>query len=140
VTAQAADGRSGSSRALTARRLVRRVVLEVRSLSLDIPTGTGGIATGFRGTTYTPLGPGLAGPTASSEAYAFPTGLLGASESGSPLALRFYHRVPPAPERTRVANVTIPFASTAGSTTLTRNITAIGVTAQLRLTVTVTVS
>jgi hypothetical protein len=51
VTGQSADGRAGSSDTLTARRLVRRVVLEVQALSLDIPRGTGGIATGFRGTT-----------------------------------------------------------------------------------------
>ena len=39
VTGRAADGRTGSSDTLTARRLVRRVVLEVRDLTLDIPTG-----------------------------------------------------------------------------------------------------
>ena len=140
VTGESADGRTGSSRTLTAQRVVRRVVLEVRNLSLDIPSGTAGIATGFRGTTYAPLGPGLVGPTAASEAFAFPTTVLGAGERGSPLALRFSHQVPPGPQRTRVVTVTVPLSSSAGSTTLTRNINAIGVTAHLRLRVTVTVS
>ena len=67
VTGQSADGRAGTSGTLSARRLVRQVVLEVRALTLDIPNGTGGIATGFRGTTFTPLGPGISGPQASTE-------------------------------------------------------------------------
>jgi hypothetical protein len=140
VTGESADGRTGSSQTLTAQRLVRRVALEVRNLSLDIPSGTAGIATGFRGTTYAPLGPGLAGPTATSEAFAFPTTVLSAGERGSPLVLRFSHQVPPGPLRTRMVTVTVPFSSSAGSTTLTRNISAIGVTAHLRLRVRVTVS
>ena len=142
VTGQSADGRAGSSDTLTARRLVRRVVLEVQSLSLDIPGGigeTGGIATGFRGTTYTPLGPETAGPTATSEPYAFPSVALGAGERSSPLVLRFFHRVPPEPRQTRVVNLTVPFPRSGGST-VTRDVTAIGVTAHLRLRVTVTVA
>jgi hypothetical protein len=139
VTGQSADGRAGSSDTLTARRLVRRVVLEVQALSLDIPRGTGGIATGFRGTTYTPLGPATDGPTASSEPYAFPSTALGAGERSSPLALRFFHQVRPDPRRTQVVNLAIPLPRTGGST-LTREVTAIGVTAHLRLRVTVTVA
>jgi hypothetical protein len=139
VTGQSADGRAGSSDTLTARRLVRRGVLEVQALSLDIPSGTGGIATGFRGTTYTPLGPATAGPTASSEPYAFPSTVLGAGERSSPLALRFFHQVPPGPRRTRVVNLAVPLPRS-GASTLTRNVTAIGVTAHLRLRVTVTLT
>jgi hypothetical protein len=139
VTGQSADGRTGSSETFSARRLVRRVVLEVQSLTLDIPTGNGGIATGFRGTTYRPLGPDAAGPTASSEAYAFPSSVLGAGERSSPLALRFFHREPPQPQRTRVVNLAVPFPRSGGSTVV-RDVTAIGVTAHLRLRVTVTVS
>ena len=139
VTGHSADGRTGTSQTLRARRVVRRVVLEVQALSLDIPTGTGGISTRFRGTLYTPLGPGLAGPTAASEPYAFPSTALRPGEGSSPLALRFFSRVPPAPERTQVVRVDIPFASS-GSTTLTRDLSAIGLTAHLRLRVTITVS
>ncbi|HEV8424541.1 MAG TPA: hypothetical protein VGS14_05075 [Actinomycetes bacterium] len=139
VTGQSADGRAGSSDTLTARRLVGRVVLEVQALSLDIPRGTGGIATGFRGTTYVPLGPDTAGPTASSEPYAFPSTVLGAGERSSPLALRFFHQVRPDPRRTQVVNLAIPLPRTGGST-LTRDVTAIGVTAHLRLRVTVTLA
>jgi hypothetical protein len=139
VTGQSADGRTGTSGTLTARRLLRQVVLEVRSLTLDIPKGTGGIATGFRGTTFTPLGPGLAGPTASAEPYAFPSTALGAGERSSPLALRFFHQVQPNPQRTRVVNLAIPFPRS-GRSTLNRDVSAVGVTAHLRLRVTVTVS
>ncbi|HYN16632.1 MAG TPA: hypothetical protein VEY96_00930 [Actinomycetes bacterium] len=139
VTGQSADGRTGTSGTLSARRLVRQVVLEVRSLTLDIPKGTGGIATGFRGTTFTPLGPGLAGPTAASEPYAFPSSVLGAGERSGPLALRFFHEVQPNPPRTRVVNLTVPFPRS-GQSTLNRDVSAIGVTAHLRLRVTVTVS
>ena len=139
VTGQSADGRTGTSGTLSARRLVRQVVLEVRALTLDIPNGTGGIATGFRGTTFTPIGPGLGGPTASAEPYAFPAGVLGAGERSGPLALRFFHEVQPNPPRTRVVNLAIPFPSS-GRTTLNRDVSAVGVTAHLRLRVTVTVS
>jgi hypothetical protein len=139
VTGQSADGRTGTSGTLTARRLVRRVVLEVQALSLDIPNGTGGIATGFRGTTFTPLGPGLDGPTASSEPYAFPSTVLGAGERSGPLALRFFHEVQPNPPRTRVVNLAVPFPRS-GQTTLNRDVTAIGITAHLRFRVTVTTS
>ncbi|HEV3464967.1 MAG TPA: hypothetical protein VG846_13420 [Actinomycetota bacterium] len=139
VTGQSADGRTGTSGTLSARRLVRRVVLEVRELTLDIPNGTGGIATGFRGTTFTPLGPGLSGPQARSEPYAFPSGLLGAGERSGPLALRFFHQVQPNPTRTRVVNLAVPFPRS-GQSTVNRDVSAIGLTAHLRLRVTVTVS
>jgi hypothetical protein len=139
VTGQSADGRTATSGTLSARRLVRRVALEVRALTLDIPNGTGGIATGFRGTTFTPLGPGLDGPTASAEPYAFPASVLGAGERSGPLALRFFHEVQPNPPRTRVVNLAIPFPQQ-GRATLNRDVSAIGVTAHLRLRVTVTVS
>jgi hypothetical protein len=139
VTGQSADGRTGTSDTLSARRLVRQVVLEVQALTLDIPNGTGGIATGFRGTTFTPLGPGLSGPRASAGPYAFPSSVLGAGVRSGPLALRFFHEVQPNPTRTRVVNLTIPFPRS-GPSTLNRNVSAIGLTAHLRLRVTVTVS
>jgi hypothetical protein len=139
VTGQAADGRTGTSGTLTARRVVRRVVLEVLALTLDIPNGTGGIATGFRGSTFTPLGPVLEGPTASSDPYAFPASVLGAGERSSPLALRFFSEVQPNPPRTRVVNLAVRFPRS-GQTILTRNVRAIGLVAHLRLRVTVTVS
>jgi hypothetical protein len=139
VAGQSADGRAGTSGTLTARRLVRRVVLEVQALTLDIPNGTGGIATGFRGTTFTPLGPGIRGPQASAEPYAFPSTVLGAGERSGPLALRFFHQVQPNPPRTRVVNLAIPFPGS-GQSALNRNVSAIGLTARLRLRVTVTAS
>ncbi|HEY6707569.1 MAG TPA: hypothetical protein VJB61_08240 [Actinomycetota bacterium] len=139
VTGQSADGRTGSSDIMSARRLLRRVVLEVQELSLDIPNGNGGIATAFRGTTFTPLGPGLAGPRAVSEPYAFPSSVLGAGERSGPLALRFFHQVRPNPTRTQVVNLAVPFPQS-GQSTLNRNVAAIGLTAHLRLRVTVTVS
>jgi hypothetical protein len=139
VTGQTADGRTGTSGTLTARRVVRRVVLEVVALTLDIPDGTGGIATGFRGTTFTPLGPGVRGPTATSQPYAFPSTVLGAGERATPLALRFFHEVQGNPPRTRVVNLAIPFPQ-AGQRTLNRDVPAIGVVAHLRLRVTVTSS
>jgi hypothetical protein len=138
VIGRAADGREGVSATLTARRLVRQVVLEVRSLQLDIPNGTAGIATGFLGTTVTPLGPGLRGPTAAAEPYSFPAVAVAAGSTGSPLALRFFHQVQPNPQRTRVVNLAISYPSPGTSTILTRDITAIGVTVHLRLRVTVT--
>ncbi|HJU03402.1 MAG TPA: hypothetical protein VJ966_19570 [Actinomycetes bacterium] len=137
VTGQAADGRTGTSDTLVARRLVRRVVLEVVSLTLDIPTGTGGIATGFRGTTFRPIGPGRPGPSASAQPYAFPSAVLGAGERSGPLALRFFSQLPPAPTRTRVVNLTVSFPRS-GQATLNRDVTALGLTAHLRLRVTVT--
>jgi hypothetical protein len=139
VSGQAADGRTGTSATLSARRLIRQVVLEVRALTLEFPNGTAGIATGFRGTTFTPLGPGLAGPRAVSEPYAFPSSVLGAGERSGPLALRFFHQVLPDPTRTRVVNLAVPFPQS-GQSTLNRNVSAIGLTAHLRLRVTVTVS
>jgi hypothetical protein len=139
VTGRAADGRTGSSDTLTARRLVRRVVLEVRDLTLDIPEGTGGIATRFRGTSFTPLGPGLAGPTASSEPFAFPSSVLGAGASSGPLNLRLIHEVPPDPPRSRLVNLTIPFPRS-GRATFSRTASGAGITAHLRLRVTVTAS
>jgi len=138
VIGRAADGREGVSGTLTARRLVRRVVLEVRSLQLDIPNGTAGIATGFLGTTYTPLGPGLRGPTAFAQPYAFPSVALAAGATGSPLALRFFHQVQPDPQRTRVVNLAITYPNPGTSATLTRDVTAIGITVHLRLRLTVT--
>jgi hypothetical protein len=137
VTGQAADGRTDSSGTLTARRLLRRVVVEVRSLSLDIPSGTGGIATTFRGTTYTPLGPSTAGPTATAEPYAFPAAVLDAGQRSGTLTLRFTSQVPPGPQRIRLVSLTVPFPSS-GASTLTRDVTAIGVTAHLRVRATVT--
>jgi hypothetical protein len=139
VTGQAADGRTGTSGTLSARRLVRRVVLEVQELTLDIPNGTGGIATTFRGTTVTPLGPGLRGPQARAQPYAFPSAVLGAGERPGPLALRFFHTVQPNPPRTQVVNLGIP-SGQPGQTILNRNVPAIGLTAHLRLRLTVTVS
>jgi hypothetical protein len=139
VTGRSADGRTGSSDTLTARRLVRRVVLEVRDLTLDIPGGTGGIALRFRGTSLTPFGPGLTGPTASSEPFAFPPSVLGAGASSGPLTLRLFHEVPPDPPRTRSVSLAIPFPRS-GQATLSRNVTGAGITAHLRLRVTVTVT
>jgi hypothetical protein len=138
VIGRAADGREGVSGTLTARRLVRQVVLEVRSLQLDIPNGTAGIATGFLGTTVTPLGPGLPGPTAASEPYSFPAVALAAGATGSPLALQFFHQVRPNPQRTRVVNLAIVYPNPGTSTILTRDVTAIGITVHLRLRLTVT--
>jgi hypothetical protein len=137
VTGQTADGRTGTSGTLTARRVVRQVVLEVLALSLDIPNGTGGIATGFRGTTLTPIGPGARGPTASAPPYGVPATVLAAGERASPLALRFFHEVQPSSGRTRVVNLAIPFPQ-AGQRTLNRDVPAVGVVAHLRLRVTVT--
>jgi hypothetical protein len=138
VTGQAADGRTGTSDTLVAARLVRRVVLEVQSLTLDIPRGTGGIATGFRGTTFRPIGPRQPGPTASAQPYAFPSTVLGAGERSGPLALRFFSQLPASPTtRTRVANLTISFPRS-GQATVNRDVTALGITAHLRLRVTVT--
>jgi hypothetical protein len=139
VTGESADGRTGSSEVLTARRVVRRVVLEVRDLTLDIPDGTGGISTRFRGTTFTPLGPGLPGPTASSEPFAFPESVLGAGTSSGPLTLRLIHDLPPDPTRTARVDLTIPFPRS-GQATLSRTVSGAGITAHLRLRVTVTSS
>jgi hypothetical protein len=138
VIGRAADGREDVSETLTTRRLVRRVVLEVRSLRLDIPNGTAGIATGFLGTTYTPLGPGVPGPTATAEPYAFPSVALAVGAGGSSLTLRFVHEVKPNPQRTRVVNVPISYPAPGTFVTLDREVTAIGVTAHLGLRVTVT--
>ena len=137
VTGESADGRTGSSEVLTARRLVRRVVLEVRDLTLDIPEGTGGISTRFRGTTFAPLGPGLPGPTASSEPFAYPPSVLGAGTSSGPLTLRLTHDVPPDPTRTERIDLTIPFPGS-GQATLSRTVSGAGITAHLRLRVSVT--
>jgi hypothetical protein len=137
VIGRAADGRQGVSGTLTARRLVRRVVLEVRSLQLDIPNGTAGVATSFLGTGYT-FGPGLRGPTAVAEPYAFPSVALAAGATGAPLELRFFHQVQPNPQRTRVVNLAITYPRAGTSTFLTRDVTAIGVTVHLRLRLTVT--
>jgi hypothetical protein len=138
VIGRAADGRQGVSGTVTARRLVRRVVLEVRSLQLDIPNGTAGIATGFLGTTITPLGPGVPGPTATAQPYSFPSVALAAGVTGSPLTLRFFHQVQPNPQRTRLVDLAIIYPSPGTSTFLTRDVTAIGVTIHLKLRLTVT--
>jgi hypothetical protein len=138
VIGRAADGRQGVSGTLTARRLVRQVVLEVRSLRLDIPNGTAGIATGFLGTTVTPVGPGVRGPTAVAQPYSFPAVAVAAGVTGSPLALRFFHQVQPNPQRTRVVNLGITYPGPGTSTVLTRDVSAIGVTVHLRLRLTVT--
>ena len=139
VAGRSADGRAGSSDTMTARRLVRRVVLEVRNLTLDIPDGTGGITTRFRGTSLTPLGLGLAGPTASSEPFAFPSSVLGAGASSGPLTVRLLHDVPPDLQRARQVTLTIPFPRS-GRITLGRDVSGAGITAHLRLRVTVTES
>ena len=139
VTGQSADGRTGTSGTLSARRLVRRVVLEVQELTLDIPNGTGGIATTFRGAVVTPLGPGLRGPQARAQPYAFPSAVLNAGERPGPLSLRFFHTVQPNPPRTQVVTLGIP-SGQPGQTTLNRDVAAIGLTAHLRLRLTVTVS
>jgi hypothetical protein len=55
------------------------------------------------------------------------------------VALRFFHQVPPNPQRTRVVDLTIPLPSS-GQATVSRDATAIGVTAHLQLRVTVTAS
>jgi hypothetical protein len=138
VIGRAADGRQGVSGTLTARRLVRRVELEVRSLQLDIPNGTAGIATGFLGTTLTPIAPGTRGPRAVAQPYAFPPVSLAAGATGSPLALRFFHQVPPNPQRTRVVDLAITYPGPGASTVLTRDVSAIGVTVHLRFRLTVT--
>jgi hypothetical protein len=139
VTGESADGRVGSSDLLSARRVVRRVVLEVRDLTLDIPDGTGGISTRFRGTTFTPLGPGLPGPTAFSEPFAFPSSVLRAGTSSGPLTLRLLHEVPPEPSQGERVDLTIPFPRS-GQITLSRDVSGAGITAHLRLRVTVTAS
>ena len=139
VTGQAADGRTDASGTLTARRLLRQVVVEVRALSLDIPGGTGGIATTFRGTTVTPVGPSAPGPTATAEPYAFPAAVLDAGEQSGTLTLRFFSQLPPAPQRTRLVSLAVPFPRS-GASTLTRDVTEIGVTAHLRLRVTAALS
>jgi hypothetical protein len=138
VIGRAADGRQGVSGTLTARRLVRRVVLEVRSLRLDIPNGTAGIATSFLGTTVIPLGPGVPGPTATAQPYSFPPVALAAGMTGSPLALRFFHQVQPNSQRTMVVNLAITYPRSGTSSVLTRDVTAIGVTIHLRLRLMVT--
>jgi hypothetical protein len=137
VTGQTADGRTGTSGTLTARRLLRQFVLEVQALSLDIPNGTGGLATTFRGTTFTPIGPGSGGPTATTQPFAFPATLLGAGQRSCTLTLRFVAQVAPNPQRTRAVNLAIPFPRS-GQTTFSRNVPAIGLTAHLRLRLTLT--
>ena len=107
VTGQSADGRTGTSGTLSARRLVRQVVLEVRPHPRH-PQRDRRDRHGFRGTTFTPSA-GPRRPTASAEPYAFPAGVLGAGERSGPLALRFFHEVQPNPPRTRVVNLAIPF-------------------------------
>lgn len=138
VVGRSADGRQAASGTLVARRLVRRVVLEVRALRLSLQQGTAGIATGFLGTTYTPIGPQARGPQATAAPFAFPSVALAAGAAGSPLALRFFHQVRPDPQRTRVVNLAISYPSPGTAVTLTRTVTAVGVTASLTLRVRVT--
>jgi hypothetical protein len=137
VTGQTVDGRTATSGTLTARRLLRQVVLEVQDLSLDIPDGTGGLAITFRGTTLTPIGPGSDGPTATAQPFAFPATLLGAGQRSGTLTLRFVAQVAPDPERARAVSLDVSFPG-AGQITRTRTVPAIGLTAHLRLRVTVT--
>jgi hypothetical protein len=65
--------------------------------------------------------------------------VLGAGERPGPLSLRFFHTVQPNPPRTQVVNLGIP-SGQPGQTILNRNVPAIGLTAHLRLRLTVTVS
>jgi hypothetical protein len=64
--------------------------------------------------------------------------VLGAGERSGPLALRFFSQLPANPTtRTRVVNLTISFPRS-GQATVNRDVTALGITAHLRLRVTVT--
>jgi hypothetical protein len=139
VSGRTADGRSGSSPAVTGQRVVRRAVLTVSTLQLDIPQGTAGLSTGFLGTTYT-FGPGLAGPVAAAQPYSFPAEVLTIGVDRAPLALRFFHRVPPDPQRSAPARVAVDFPEPGRTVTLTRTASAVGVTAHLTLKVTVSIS
>jgi hypothetical protein len=65
--------------------------------------------------------------------------VLGAGERSGALALRFFHQVQPSPTRTQVVNLAVSLPRS-GQSTLNRNVSAIGLTAHLRLRVTVTVS
>ena len=137
VTGQTPDGRTATSGTLRARRLVRRVVLEVQQLTLDIPDGTGGIATGFRGTTFTPSAPGSPGRRPA-EPFAFPgrARRRGALGHAGPAVL------PPGPAQPDPDPGGQPDRQLprSGQSTQNRNVSAIGLTAHLRLQVTVTVS
>ena len=140
VTGRAADGRTGASRPASGRRLVRRVTVRVTSLTLDIPDGTGGVTTTFLGASVTPLGPGVAGPTASAEPYAFPATAVAAGDTAANLTVQLAHQVPPGPPRTGTAQVPVDFPQPGRSTTFTRDATRVGVTAHLTLRVTVSLS
>jgi len=135
VTGRTADGRTASSPAAIGKRLVRRVLLSVTSLQLDIPAGTtGGVSTGFLGTTYT-FGPGLAGPVAAAQPYAFPSKPLTIGVDSAPLALELYNGT-----RTGTARVAVDFPEPGRTVTLTRTVTAVGITAHLQLKVALGIS
>jgi hypothetical protein len=139
VAGTTADGRSASSAPASGRRLVRRVTLRVASLTLDIPAGTGGVSTSFLGTTYT-FGPGLKGPTAAAQPYAFPAKPLTIGTDSDPLALEFFHQPPSGALRTGQTSVGVDFPEPGRTITLQRDASAVGVTAHLQLRVTVTIS
>ena len=139
VVGRTADGRSAGSAPASGRRLVRRVTLRVASLTLDITGGTGGVSTSFLGTTYT-FGPGLAGPTAAAQPYAFPAKPLTIGTDSAPLALQFFHKPPSSPLRTGQTSVGVDFPEPGRTITLRRDASAVGVTAHLQLRVTVTIS
>jgi hypothetical protein len=135
VTGQTADGRTGASPTATGKRLVRRVVLSVSSLQLEIPAGaTGGASTSFLGTTYT-FGPGLAGPTAAAQPYSFPSKPLVIGQDGATLAVKLYNR-----DRTGTVRIAVDFPEPGRTVTLTRTVTAVGVTATVKLKVVVGIS
>jgi hypothetical protein len=140
VTGQAADGRTASSRPASGRRLVRRVTLRVTSLTLDIPNGTAGVTTTFLGASLTPLGPGLAGPTASSEPYAFPATAVSADADAATLDVQLSHQAPPGRLRTATVQVPVDFPEPGRSVALTRDATRVGLTVHLALQVTVSLS
>ena len=108
VTGQSADGRTGTSGTLSARRLVRQVCSR-SGPHLDIPNGTGGIATGFRGTTFTPSGRASTGPRPPPSRTRSPPACSGPRSARWPSG--FFHEVQPNPPRTRVVNLAIPFPS-----------------------------
>jgi hypothetical protein len=143
VRGRAADGRVGASAPLTGRRLVRRVVLAVAALRLDIPAGdTGGATTGFLGTTYT-FGPGLAGPVAAAEPYAYPATPLDPGTGAAPFTLRLLHKpaLPPGSrQQSGTTTLSVGLPAPGRSVTLYRTVTAVGITAHLKLKVTVSQS
>ena len=64
--------------------------------------------------------------------------MLGAGERSGPITLRFFSQLPAnQTTRTRVVNLAISFPRS-GQATVNRDVTALGITAHLRLRVTVT--